>query len=305
MAKFVQQYSNEDYQYMINHYYDMSSSQISKHIGCSRQLVLKIWRENGLKGKPLSRRYYFNEHYFDIIDNQNKAYIIGFLASDGNLYKRKGHLGQIQITLKDNDIHILEQMKIETEYNNKPILHNDKKHSCTLTWNSDIMFNALIDIGLYPNKTTTINTSNINIPVKYEMDYIRGYFDGDGSIYKHLSNTCINMTECNYNIAISGYIHNLSSIQNILNKYNITSNIIKDKREYNGPNKFGQITIANIKSKYFFLKLIYNNSNMFLKRKYEIAKEFIEKVETNIKYKNIVKEYNAVYGQNSQKSIDD
>ena len=102
-------FSKDDYQYMIDHYNDMTSTEIAKHIGCSRQLVLRIWMQNNLKGKEKSRQYYFNFNYFNTVNTCNKAYLIGLLASDGNLYKRQGHQGQVQIILHKNDEDLLKK----------------------------------------------------------------------------------------------------------------------------------------------------------------------------------------------------
>ena len=38
--------------------------------------------------------YTFNEHYLDIIDSADKAYLFGFICTDVNLYKRENHSGR-------------------------------------------------------------------------------------------------------------------------------------------------------------------------------------------------------------------
>ena len=156
---------------------------------------------------------------------------------------------------------------------------------------------------MYDNKTQSINTNNIDIPKKYIFDYLRGYFDGDGSIFKHLQTTCKNITPCCYNITITGYIHNLKSIQNILLTYGIHTQITIDKRKYNG-SVFGNLKFGSNKDRYFFLKNIYYSNGIYMNRKKELALEYIDMIENNAKYKNIIEAY-AVYGQDSQKSIDD
>ena len=64
--------------------------------------------------------YSFNEHYFDIIDSADKAYLLGFICTDGCLYKREGHQGQLSISLKDQDEEILQHFK-ESLSSNHPI----------------------------------------------------------------------------------------------------------------------------------------------------------------------------------------
>lgn len=39
--------------------------------------------------------YVFNENYFSSIDSEDKAYLLGFICTDGNIYKRDGHQTQL------------------------------------------------------------------------------------------------------------------------------------------------------------------------------------------------------------------
>lgn len=265
-------FNNEDYQYMIDHYYDMTSSAIAKKIKCSRQLVLKIWRENGLSGKDRSRQYYFNFSYFNQIDTSNKAYIIGLLASDGNLYKRDNHQGQIQILLHKKDEKLLKDIIKEMD-GNKPLCYF--KDYATLTINSDEMYDDLLKIGLYDNKTYSINMNNINIPEEYKFDFLRGYFDGDGSIFKHLQTTCKNITPCCYYICISGYVHNLLAMKEFLLNKGISCQITVDKRKKYHGSEFGNLRFGSIKDKMLFITNIYKNDGIKLERKYNLAMEYL------------------------------
>lgn len=45
------------------------------------------------------------------------------------------------------------------------------------------LYNWLVDIGLTPNKSKTIG--KLKIPEEYFFDFLRGCFDGDGSIYAY------------------------------------------------------------------------------------------------------------------------
>lgn len=55
--------------------------EIANIIGTYPGKVGKILKELGLKR---GRQYkYINEHYFDVIDSEDKAYILGFLIADG------------------------------------------------------------------------------------------------------------------------------------------------------------------------------------------------------------------------------
>ena len=59
--------------------------------------------------------YVFNENYFSSIDSEDKAYLLGFICTDGNIYKRDGHQTQLQISLKDCDDEILIHFKKQSK----------------------------------------------------------------------------------------------------------------------------------------------------------------------------------------------
>ena len=76
----------------------------------------------------LRRIFSCDEHYFDVIDTPNKAYILGLLWSDGyNDVVR----GQIKIQLQDRDKSVLERINIEVD-SDRPLwmvqLHNKNSH---------------------------------------------------------------------------------------------------------------------------------------------------------------------------------
>ena len=60
----------------------------------------------------MNRKYNVNDNYFDVIDNQNKAYILGFLYADGCNYKN----GYFKIDLQEEDKNMLEVFKKELNF---------------------------------------------------------------------------------------------------------------------------------------------------------------------------------------------
>lgn len=58
-------------------------------------------------------KYDVNIHFFDIIDNEYKAYILGFILADGHISKQ----GNLMITLQSKDIDILDKINKAMESN--------------------------------------------------------------------------------------------------------------------------------------------------------------------------------------------
>ena len=154
-------------------------------LACSKEFVLKnIAYEKRGGGKFCSRtcatrKFKVNEKFFDNIDNEIKAYWLGFLYADGSLNEN-----QFQICLKIDDKSHLEKFKdaIQSDNSVKEITKkNHKKHIAALFRLSSKYFcNSLIENGCVKNKTFIVKFPNI--ASNLERHFIRGVFDGDGTI---------------------------------------------------------------------------------------------------------------------------
>ena len=265
-------------EYICKQYGKKTKTALAKELSCSPSFIGKIWTENGLQGKS-TNIYSYNEKYFEIIDNPQKAYWLGFIASDGNIYRREGHKGLLSLSLKDNDIEILHFLKkdLNTE---KPIsIVEDKRRKDTkmaiLQISSDLLCNQLLEIGIGVRKTFDLSINQIcsNIPKEFISSFILGYFDGDGSI--SIPNNGISKSH----VRISGPITVLEDFQKILKNFDISCSILRDKRKYTKP--FGSLEFQNTSEKYIFLKFIYSLKVKCLERKKERADELIKRIEDN------------------------
>lgn len=128
------------------------------------------------------RKYSIDEHFFDVIDTEEKAYILGFMTADGCI---KSKSGDIKIALSTKDIDILKKMK-NAMNNDKPIkiVHNksgyDSAHDVAeMTISCAKMYRALIECGFSVQKTNH-EVFCKKVPEELKHHYIRGIFDGDG-----------------------------------------------------------------------------------------------------------------------------
>lgn len=252
----------------------MSAAKLGEIMGLSRNDVSNFWYRAGLKGKQ-NRVYSIDEHCFDIIDDEYKAYALGFIASDGCIYNPTQRHKQniVKITIKQVDEEVLEIMREAVFKTDKPINH---RHGVsTLEISSNIICQKIKELGLHPNKTH--GDSYVQLEDALMKHFIRGYFDGDGSI----------STKCgkdNYtsdvSVAISGYYKNMGKIANYLEAYNIFTTFCEDKRSSTKDDIFGALTLPNKIAKYCFLKFLYEDSNIFLKRKKDLALNFFQIIES-------------------------
>ena len=221
-----------------------------------------------------NRIYNLNENYFNSIDSGDKAYILGFIYADGSINKN-----YLSIGLSDKDIEILEYFKKCLGYNGKIYKRvSDKGLGYgTLTISSKILTNKLIDFGIIGNKTYLSKTLP-KYPKEYEKDFLRGFFDGDGSIY-------CNKLGKDFTVNFSGNLNILSEIKNILSDYNISSCNIRHRHETNESCLLDIKGNLNIEKIYL---LFYNTESFYLKRKKEKFNDF-NKMLDNLNKRNINK----------------
>lgn len=259
--------------YICAEYYTKTSKALAQELGCSQAYVTKIWREHNLIGKT-NRVYYSDFTYFHSIDNPNKAYVLGVICADGCIYKRNNHEGLWQITVNIQDQKWLTDIKDLIKSNN-PVHSN--KNTATLTIVSQTMYDDLIKIGIIPKKTYTMDIQKVfdNIPSIYHMDFIHGYFDGDGSI------TLKNIpSKSNLQLALPE--RHASTFQDILSKYHIRSNWHDDNRFEKYTIPFGNLVINDIASKYCLLQLFKMHDTISLQRKAELSHQLCKQIQSNI-----------------------
>ncbi len=128
--------------------------------------------------KPL--KYSINEHFFNKW-SKSMSYFLGWLFSDGNVSKEKRNFS---LHINSKDLHILEVFKGYLK-SNHPI--NIRNNSVMLRIHSKIMCEKLVELGCIPQKSLSVNFPEI--PNRYLSHFVRGVFDGDGSIHFNKPNT--------------------------------------------------------------------------------------------------------------------
>lgn len=110
------------------------------------------------------------------------AYILGYFAADGSMYINPR--GAKYITFSSTDREMLE--KVRWGFNSKHKISLKKRNnknwqdSYTLQIGSKEMYRDLVKLGFMQNKAHRFHLPKV--PNKYMNHFIRGYFDGDGSV---------------------------------------------------------------------------------------------------------------------------
>lgn len=225
-----------------------------------------------------SRKYTFNQDYFERIDSEDKAYWLGFIYADGFITPKRKHSNRglgISLSIKDKE-HLqklnmcLNSNTPVNEYIERSGFAKDSKY-CRVIYISEKLASDLINNGVYENKTDIINAPS-TIPYEFIKDFIRGYFDGDGSVWQQ--------KDAQTSISFVG----TDDLLHFIMKYLIDNKVIL--REYPlNKRKEGQIVsdfkFGGNRNSFRFLDFIYNKANVYLDRKYHIYLELKEYINSH------------------------
>lgn len=262
---------------------------VNQHIGCptigkkfnvGHKKISDILDSHGIKRIKGStvRKYNTNEHYFDEIDTPNKAYILGFFYADGNNSIQKG---TIRMQLQDIDKEILEKIRIEigTDRPLKFVNQSKRKYKdydynyCDM-WSLDLfsihMCRTLDSKGMVPNKSLVLEFPEWLNPTLYSH-FIRGYFDGDGSL-------CCHYTKKGWFqslITITSTEQFCKRIQEILiNETGISGGGIYEASSKNGITKV--LSICGTNQDIAVLNWLYKDADLYMERKYNKYLELLK-----------------------------
>jgi hypothetical protein len=222
--------------------------------------------------KPI---YKIDEKYFENIDNEEKSYFLGIIFADGYLNEKRNYMS---LSLQENDFDILEKLKISINTDKPLQLIKRKEKNVKNQYRLLITRKKIVDdlkkLGVNQNKSLTSNPNKLNIKNKSLLKhFLRGYYDGDGSITFYKTRNTFNSTIsicCTYEFFnfFSDFIYDNLNIKCILSK-----------RFKNDKNIFDLRICGNRQVKKF-LNFLYKDSTIFLKRKWEKYHEFNKKTLT-------------------------
>lgn len=216
----------------------------------------------------LLKRYDLDENYFDNIDTQEKAYILGMFSADAAITYKPYN---VKLELKSDDEDILQKIKNAMNYNfdikhyknkcrteNYNYICNTSRLNIT---NKNIVL-KLADYGIVPRKSNILNFDFNKIPKEYHSHYLRGLWDGDGTIS---FNTSRKTPQPTMNLTSSTIM--IENIVMLLNK-NFTINPYLYNRRENNVNNTTMIVgkQQDIKN---LLDFLYKGATIYLDRKYE------------------------------------
>lgn len=269
---------------------EISLTKMAEREGTTRQTLAKYFKGIGIEVINKQNKSKFNEHIFDVIDTEEKAYWLGFIFADGYIgstpiEENKKSVYNFELSLQLLDVDHLNKFKEFLSYE-KNVVCDD--HRCRLMVANKHFWNILNNYGCTPRKSLTLKFPSENIFIesdKYSKEdlirhFIRGYFDGDGCLSRHKYINTVSL-----HVEVLGTEEFLDEIS----KYsNSIATLKHDKRHTNATYSLEYSKEQGTK----FINYLYQNANIYLDRKFKLyeffkngsrsIEEFIELSQTNI-----------------------
>ena len=256
----------------------MSMDKVAELSGRDRSTIRIHLNARGVRirsNRENSRRHLVKcPHYFDIIDTEEKAYLLGYIYADGyitqrNQSKHSDYINyQLGVSLQEDDIEILEMLRdaLQTDY---PINHYEVKIGykpgvkyVRLLINSKDVVDGLRKHGVVFKKSEIIEEPK-GIPEHLVRHFIRGYIDGDGSIIEQ--NTKYGKS---YTVSMVG----TDSVLSYIADYFYDNGLIKYKTKHEKRHQHDIVSSCRWggnNQAYKILTHLYKDAKCFLNRKHE------------------------------------
>lgn len=229
-----------------------------------------------------------DENFFENIDKESKAYMLGFWDSDGcNDYNST----RVTMFLQARDKSILERFAEELNYKGSlKFLEMSKKKSTFqdqwgLRFRNRKISDDLAKQGCVPRKSLTLQFPNFNqVPKHLIRHFIRGIFDGDGSLcfkthlyrgkYKYLKIVA----------SITSSTDFCNGLARFLRKELNLNCCVRSGKQCRPETSY--IVIQHTKNAVPFLSWLYDDSSIYLERKYNKFQELKEFIKNFYKERN-------------------
>jgi hypothetical protein len=258
--------SKEEVENIIEMYQNNASlREIERKTHHGRNAIAKMLERLGIKTTTGNhyRKYFFDFDFFEKIDSKKKAYWLGFLYADGSILSQdpRGYGEQeFKLSLGECDREVLEHYKedLKSTYPiRKDICKNIKTEGkaqiqLICSYRSQKTVEDLKKLGCVENKSLILKFPNEQqVPKEFIYDFIRGYFDGDGSISEYKDA---------YQISFVGTQDFISKLAT----YFEGGSVFPDKRKTNSWyfNLGGNLQVLKA------YHLMYDNADRYMERKY-------------------------------------
>ena len=259
-------WTEEQINYIIDKYLNegYSLAKLGNEFSCAYGTIRALLEKNNVQSQGIKHNYPRNSEYFSSIETPEKAYWLGFLYADGCVHSNNN---EVSINITDEE-HVIKFKNAIGAFNHKICITKDKrfKNAKTLyqfSIKDKQLHDDLIKFGCVPQKSLLIKGFP-DINKNLISHFIRGYFDGDGSLH---------YLKCTNNWRIS-FLGTEAFLKDIKEYFNFNAQI----SQTTASGKAYSIQIMGKHQLKRILDCLYNNSEELtrLNRKYDKYQQFLK-----------------------------
>lgn len=162
---------------------ELSTVTIAEMYGTTGGVISKVLKHYGIETRTISEGLYLRHGRVEKVDNNffmthssDLFYVVGLIASDGCV----GDDGRITLSMNDRDV--IQYAAEVIGYKNKLMEYTrEGTTSYTIGFTVPEVAAELSKYGIVPRKSLTYSPAEA-IPDEYVSDFLRGVFDGDGTV---------------------------------------------------------------------------------------------------------------------------
>ena len=239
----------------------MTMADLSKEFGYCFQTLQKILGDIPRYTKTQLWSPGLKEDFFERIDTEEKAYFLGLMITDGNVFKANDHRASISFTLDDHDAYLLEYWR--KCVNASTVVTHDGRGCSQHALRSLKMANDLAKYGVIPRKTLHAYLPTIEDETQMRH-LIRGLIDGDGGIYAYLPDDDTHyrhkITLCGTERLMQGVVDYITSVLYFEHKPHV----------YTYKNKpLSEFRVSNVEDMNTLGDWMYKDATVYMDRKYQ------------------------------------
>lgn len=222
----------------------------------SGNTISKILKKNGIKIRPARRVVEIdNEDFFENIDSEEKAYLLGLFIADGWVREdcRGNRSKLVGLTLNIEDEYMVKTVKDLLGIKSRKLYY--ERNEVMVECSSNKLASDLSKYGVVVRKSFITYIPKIDD--KYMQHLLRGIFDGDGIVSDN----------------VNTFYYGICGTEKLVTQFKdyLVSNcgISNNKVTFNNTNNIYYWTFASKRDIYKFYNFIYKDANIYLHRKKE------------------------------------
>lgn len=212
-------------------------------------------------------KYKVNEKFFSKITNES-AYILGYLYADGSLEDATYLRGKyIRVSSIDKELILIVKNSLKSEHRIVTLPATMTRQArYFLRIGNHVLYNELFKIGLRPNKSLSMIFPALS---KQKLKhFIRGYFDGDGSVLIEYKNSHPRRLRTVFTSGSKPFLEQLDYILQTELRI-MKPHLYESRRSY-------QLAYSTKDSLKLYKYMYFNSSGLYLKRKYDVFQLFLK-----------------------------